>query len=135
MSPAPGERVAEDTEVTVTYSKGNIHGVPDVRGSSQKAAEEELKQAGYRVNVDLGDLVPAAEAGKVTDQDPRPGAPLAQGKTVTIVVSQPEPEDETPSPPATPTPTPTTTPTKPGDGNGGGSGLPFPPPPTRLNEQ
>ncbi|SCE86262.1 serine/threonine protein kinase [Micromonospora coriariae] len=135
VSPAPGERVAEDTEVTVTYSKGNIHGVPDVRGSSQKAAEEELKQAGYRVNVDLGDLVPAAEAGKVTDQDPRPGAPLAQGKTVTIVVSQPEPEDETPSPPATPTPTPTTTPTKPGDGNGGGSGLPFPPPPTRLNEQ
>ncbi|MFF4877304.1 Stk1 family PASTA domain-containing Ser/Thr kinase [Micromonospora sp. NPDC000668] len=130
VSPTSGTRVPEGAEVTVTYSKGNVRGVPDVRGSTQKAAEEELKRAGYKVEVDLGELVPAAEAGKVTDQSPEPGKQLAQGKTVTIVVSQPEPVDPTPTGSVTPTPTPTGTPT----GNGGGSGLPFIPP-SRLPEE
>ncbi|MEH1164808.1 Stk1 family PASTA domain-containing Ser/Thr kinase [Micromonospora sp. CPCC 205539] len=129
VSPSPGTPVTEGTEVTVTYSRGNVRGVPDVRGSTQRAAEDELKAAGYKFEIVEGDLVPAAEAGKVTDQNPKPNTPLAQGRTVKITVSQPEEADPTPTGTASPTGTPTS------PGTGGGAGQPFPPPPFRLPEE
>ncbi|MFJ6196841.1 Stk1 family PASTA domain-containing Ser/Thr kinase [Micromonospora sp. NPDC092111] len=124
VNPASGEKVAEGTKVTVEVSKGNVREVPRVTGLTVDEARKELEKRGYVVKVRDGDEVPADQAGKVTGQNPEPGKPLAEGKTVTIEVSIPEPTQE-PTPPTPTTPTPTTTP--PGDGGGGGFPLPIPP--------
>ncbi|MGB2571390.1 Stk1 family PASTA domain-containing Ser/Thr kinase [Micromonospora citrea] len=128
VSPAEGQAVPEGTEVTLTVSKGNVREVPDVVGLSQEEATRQLTNAGFKVNVDLGREVPAAEAGKVISQDPKGDSKRTRNSTVTIVVSVPEPSQE---PSTSPTATPTATPTTPG----GGGGLPFPTePPARLTE-
>ncbi|MEH1055170.1 Stk1 family PASTA domain-containing Ser/Thr kinase [Micromonospora sp. CPCC 206171] len=120
VNPPSGSKVAEGATITVTVSKGNVGDVPRVIGLTEEEARAELKSAGYEVRVRDGDEVPAAEAGKVTGQNPGPGTNLAKGKTVTIEVSIPEPTQEPSPPTATPSsPTPTT---------GSGGGL-FPPPP------
>ncbi|TDB75348.1 Stk1 family PASTA domain-containing Ser/Thr kinase [Micromonospora sp. KC723] len=122
VSPAEGQRVPEGTQVTLTVSRGNVREVPNVVGLSQAEATRTLQNAGFKVAVDLGDEVPAAEAGKVLSQDPRAGNKRTRNSTVTIVVSVPEP---TPDPSSqSPTPTPTSSPTP---GEGGGGGVLFPP--------
>ncbi|WBB78267.1 Stk1 family PASTA domain-containing Ser/Thr kinase [Micromonospora sp. WMMD882] len=129
VTPASGQTVESGSKVVVEVSRGNLREVPDVVGESQEDATEELRKAGYKVNVRKGEEVPADEAGEVTGQDPRGGASLAVGETVTITVSQPEPEPdptESPEPPMPTTPTPT-----PSDGGGGGGGVPFPTLPPR----
>ncbi|MFG2101579.1 Stk1 family PASTA domain-containing Ser/Thr kinase [Micromonospora echinaurantiaca] len=130
VSPAEGTAVAEGATVTLTVSKGNVAQVPNVLNATEEDAREELEDAGYRVNVEQGDEVPADRAGRVQSQNPKAGAPLAKGKTVTIVVSVPEVVDPTPT--GTATPTPTKTP------DGGGGGFPLFPtapttPPARLS--
>ncbi|MFG1778781.1 Stk1 family PASTA domain-containing Ser/Thr kinase [Micromonospora sp. NPDC049048] len=132
VSPASGTRVPENSQVVVTVSKGNVGKVPNVVGSSEDDAREELDEAGYRVDVKQGREVPPEEAGQVTSQTPRAGNDLARGKTVTIVVTVPKAE---PTPTDSTSPTPGTTPTTPGDGGGGG-GFPLPTtPPIRLPER
>ncbi|MEU4378707.1 Stk1 family PASTA domain-containing Ser/Thr kinase [Micromonospora echinofusca] len=132
VSPAPGKQVAAESTVTLTVSRGNVGKVPNVVGDSEDDAEEELKEAGYKVDVKQGREVPPEEAGQVTKQDPPAGSNLARGKTVTIVVTVPQAE---PTPTDSASPTPSTTPTTPGDGGGGG-GLPLPTtPPIRLPER
>ncbi|WP_446212050.1 Stk1 family PASTA domain-containing Ser/Thr kinase [Micromonospora sp. IBSANI012] len=120
VNPPSGTKVAENATITVTISKGNVGDVPRVIGLTEDEARAELTNAGYKVRVRDGDEVPAAQAGRVTDQSPNPGTKLAKGKEVTIEVSIPEPTQEPTPPTATPSsPTPTT-------GTGGGI---FPPPP------
>ncbi|NBE82393.1 Stk1 family PASTA domain-containing Ser/Thr kinase [Micromonospora rubida] len=131
VSPPSGTSVAEGTKVTVTVSKGNIREVPNVVGSSKEDAKRELERAGYRVRIVDGDEVPADQAGKVSGQNPRGGAPLEQGKQVTIEVDIPEPSPEPTDPTGTPPPNSPTPPV----GGGGGGGQPFPTPPVRLPEQ
>ncbi|MGS2614067.1 Stk1 family PASTA domain-containing Ser/Thr kinase [Micromonospora sp. LZ34] len=129
VSPPEGQRVPEGTKVTLTVSKGNVREVPDVEGLSREEATRALTNAGFKVNVDEGDEVPAAEAGRVQSQNPKARSNLARGKTVTIVVSVPEVVDPTPTGSVTPTPTNT-----PSDGNGGGFPLfPTTSPPARLS--
>ncbi|RLK24410.1 serine/threonine-protein kinase [Micromonospora sp. M71_S20] len=131
VSPEPGKQVAAKSTVTLTVSRGNVGKVPNVVGSSEDDAKEELDEAGYDVNVKQGREVPPDEAGQVTSQTPQAGSNLARGKTVTIVVTVPQAE---PTPTDSASPTPSTTPTTPGDGGGGG--FPFPTtPPTRLPER
>ncbi|MGW1056423.1 Stk1 family PASTA domain-containing Ser/Thr kinase [Micromonospora rubida] len=130
VDPPSGTKVAEETEVTVTVSKGNIREVPNVVGSSAEDAKRELERAGYRVKIVDGDEVPADRAGKVSGQSPRGGTNLEQGERVTIEVDVPEPSPE----PTDPTGMPTNSPTPP-PGGGGGGGQPFPTPPVRLPEQ
>ncbi|WCN81603.1 Stk1 family PASTA domain-containing Ser/Thr kinase [Micromonospora sp. LH3U1] len=129
VNPPEGQRVPEGTKVTLTVSNGKVREVPDVVGLSQEEATRVLRNADFTVAVQNGPEVPAAEAGKVTDQSPNGKEKKPSGTKVIIKVSQPEPETD-PTPTVTPTVTPTTTPTTPG--SGGGVGLPFPPPPTRL---
>ncbi|MFG3706741.1 Stk1 family PASTA domain-containing Ser/Thr kinase [Micromonospora sp. NPDC047670] len=130
VSPEEGKQVAEGAEVTLTVSKGNVARVPNVVGSTEDDAREELEDAGYDVDVEQGREVPAAEAGRVLSQNPRPGSNLAKGKTVTIVVSVPQ-VDATPT--DSPSPTPSATSSTP---SGGGGGFPLPTtPPGRLPEQ
>ncbi|MEU1242045.1 Stk1 family PASTA domain-containing Ser/Thr kinase [Micromonospora parva] len=131
VDPPSGESVPEGTKIKLTVSKGNVRGVPDVVGLSQEEATRVLRNDGFTVVVQNGPEVPAAEAGKVTDQSPNGKEKKPTGTKVTIKVSQPEPETD-PTPTNTPTATPTTTPTTPG--NGGGIGLPFPPPPSRPQD-
>jgi serine/threonine-protein kinase len=129
VSPEEGKQVAEGAEVTLTVSKGNVARVPNVVGSTEEDAKEELEDAGYEVDVEQGREVPEAQAGRVLSQKPRPGSNLAKGKTVTIVVSVPQVD---PTPSGSTTPTPNATPTTPG--SGGGFPLPTTPP-GRLPEQ
>ncbi|MEV7329906.1 Stk1 family PASTA domain-containing Ser/Thr kinase [Micromonospora sp. NPDC093244] len=129
VDPPSGQRVPEGTKVTLTVSNGKVREVPDVVGLSQEEATRVLRNAGFTVVTQEGPEVPAADAGKVTDQSPNAKDKKPTGTKVTIKVSQPEPETD-PTPSVTPSVTPTTTPTTPG--NGGGIGLPFPPPPSRL---
>ncbi|MCI4063505.1 Stk1 family PASTA domain-containing Ser/Thr kinase [Micromonospora sp. R77] len=131
ISPNEGTDVPPNSTVKVQVSRGNVTEVPDVRGYTKEQATKRLEDAGYKVRTRDGDEVPAAEAGKVTDQSPKAGTKLARGERVTIEVSVPLPEPSD-SPSATPTsPAPSGSPTTPG-GTGGG-GLPFPTtPPGRL---
>ncbi|MBQ1010172.1 Stk1 family PASTA domain-containing Ser/Thr kinase [Micromonospora sp. M51] len=131
VDPPSGESVPEGTKIKLTVSNGKVREVPDVVGLSQDDATRFLKDRGFVVVVQNGPEVPAAEAGKVTDQSPNGKEKKPTGTKVTIKVSQPEPETD-PTPTNTPTATPTTTPTTPG--NGGGIGLPFPPPPSRPQD-
>ncbi|MGN9775009.1 Stk1 family PASTA domain-containing Ser/Thr kinase [Micromonospora sp. H33] len=118
VSPDEGAQAAEGAEVTLVVSRGNIGTVPNVVNSSVEDARDELVNAGYKVDVEEGQAVPASEAGRVIAQDPEPRTKLAKNKTVTITVTVEE--EPTQSPTTTPTATPTTTPT-----GGGGAGLPL----------
>ncbi|MDM4721635.1 Stk1 family PASTA domain-containing Ser/Thr kinase [Micromonospora sp. WMMA1363] len=134
VSPDEGSKVDEGADVTLTVSRGNVGKVPDVVDQSVEDARDELRDAGYKVDIEQGQPVPPGEAGKVTRQDPRPNTELVKGKTVTITVTveeEPEPTQEpTREPTQEPPPTPPATPTNPG---GGGGGLPDPTtPPIRL---
>ncbi|MFI6234950.1 Stk1 family PASTA domain-containing Ser/Thr kinase [Micromonospora sp. NPDC050784] len=131
VEPPEGESVPEGTKVKLTVSNGKVREVPDVVGLSQEEATRVLRNDGFTVSVQDGPEVPAAQAGKVTDQSPNGNEKKPTGTRVTIKVSQPEPETD-PTPTITPTGTPTGTPTTPG--NGGGIGLPFPPPPGRPQD-
>ncbi|MGC5331716.1 Stk1 family PASTA domain-containing Ser/Thr kinase [Micromonospora sp. DT62] len=131
VSPEEGKQVAAKSTVTLTVSRGNVGKVPNVVGSSKDDAEEELDEAGYRVDVKRGREVPPEEAGQVTSQTPAAGSNLARGKTVTIVVTVPQAE---PTPTDSASPTPSVTPTTPGNGGGGGFPLPTTPP-IRLPER
>ncbi|MGC4745014.1 Stk1 family PASTA domain-containing Ser/Thr kinase [Micromonospora sp. DT201] len=131
LTPPSGSTVAPNSKVTVEVSRGNISKVPNVINSTQEEAEQELREAGYKVEFRDGDEVPADQAGRVQKQSPGPNTELAKGRTVTIEIGVPEKVVD-PTPTGTPTSTPTVTPTTPG--TGGGIGLPFPPQPTRLPE-
>ncbi|MFC4019537.1 Stk1 family PASTA domain-containing Ser/Thr kinase [Micromonospora sp. GCM10011542] len=133
VSPPEGQRVPEGTKVTLTVSRGNVRAVPDVVGLSEEEATRTLRNAGFKVNPQDGPDVPAAEAGKVTDQNPNGGDKKPRNTTVTIKVSQPEVVDPTPTGSASPTTTPSPTPTTPG--TGGGSGQPIFPPPVRNPQE
>ncbi|MEU7802892.1 Stk1 family PASTA domain-containing Ser/Thr kinase [Micromonospora arborensis] len=131
VTPPSGTTVAQDSTVTVEFSKGNVSKVPNVINSPQDEAAQELREAGYDVEFRDGDEVPADQAGRVQKQSPNAGTELAKGRKVTIEIGIPEKVVD-PPPTGTPTSTPTGTPTTPG--GGGGLGLPFPPQPTRPPE-
>ncbi|MFG2106180.1 Stk1 family PASTA domain-containing Ser/Thr kinase [Micromonospora chersina] len=132
VDPKEGSTVPEGSKVKLKVSRGNLNEVPDVIGYTEEQARRRLEGAGYEVRVRKGNEVPAAEAGKVSAQNPRAGTKLAKNKTVTIEVDIPEPvETESPAPT---TPTPGVTPTTPGTGGGGGFPFPTTTAPTRLNE-
>jgi serine/threonine-protein kinase len=129
VDPKEGSQVAPGSTVKVKVSRGNVNEVPNVRGYTKDLAIQRLKDSGYEVRVRDGVEVPADQAGKVSDQNPKAGTKLARGKTVTIEVDIPEPTPtETPSG-TPPTPDPTGSPT-----GGVGGGFPFPTsPPARLS--
>ncbi|MGC4808408.1 Stk1 family PASTA domain-containing Ser/Thr kinase [Micromonospora sp. DT233] len=129
VDPPSGTEVAEESEVTVSVSKGNIRKVPNVVGSSGSDARRELEQAGYSVRVVEGNEVPADRAGRVSGQNPRGGSSLEKGRQVTIEVDVPEPTPDPTNSPTTGAPTPSGSPSPP---QGRGAGFPLPTPPARL---
>jgi serine/threonine-protein kinase len=125
VTPDEGSQVAENSEVTLEVSRGNVSEVPGVLTLTKDQAVQALRDAGYKVKVVDGVEVPADQAGKVSAQNPKKGTQLAKGKTVTIEVDVPLPEPSgTPSGEPT-SPSPTASPTG-GTGGGNGGGLPLP---------
>jgi serine/threonine-protein kinase len=105
-----GQQVDPGTRITLSISRGNLVPVPNVLGQSREDAIQALQQAGLNANVKVGD--PSPTPGVVTSQSPGAGRKLAQGKSVTIVISQPEPDTGGSGSPST----------APSEADGGGGG-------------
>ncbi|MEV4753897.1 Stk1 family PASTA domain-containing Ser/Thr kinase [Micromonospora sp. NPDC049559] len=131
VSPDEGQTVDAGSQVTVTYSKGNLKTVPYVVGKSEADAKREIERAGFKVDVEP-QRGSADSDGEVVDQDPGQGVKLPAGSTVTIVVI--EGQDD-------PSPDPSATTGQPGTGagglfpglggSGGGAAVPTPTPSSR----
>jgi serine/threonine-protein kinase len=104
--PEGGTEVDQQTEVTVTISKGP-HEVPDVVGLNRSDAIKQIVDAGFTYDI-RSDPKSTEPRGTVTDQLPPGGQPQPQGTLITLFVSFYEPP---PPPPPTPTETPTGLPT------------------------
>ncbi len=111
QNPAAGTMVAEGTRITLTYSLGPRK-VPDVVGDTRQVAEQKIIDRGFQPDVQ-DDLASTEPKGTVTQQFPKSGETLDQGKEVTIFVSVYEEPTETPSdtPSDSPTDSPSDTPT------------------------
>jgi serine/threonine-protein kinase len=82
-SPAPGTSVPKGTVINVTVSKGPpLVAVPNVVGMTKSAAEQTLKDAGFKV------ATQSAFGGNryVASQSPAAGTQLERGATVTIIL-------------------------------------------------
>ncbi|MBS44560.1 MAG: serine/threonine protein kinase [Nocardioides sp.] len=85
VSPDVGEQVSSDTEITLLVSDGPEL-VPNVVGLRQSVAEQRIRDRGFNPVVRYDETSTEA-AGRVTDQIPSSGEPLAQGSDVNIFVS------------------------------------------------
>ncbi len=87
QSPAAGEKVAKDSEVTITVNRART--VPNVVGLTQEEATQRLQAAGFKVQSkpknENGPVI-SFSSGKVTKQDPGSGESSCPGDTVTITV-------------------------------------------------
>lgn len=87
QDPAPGAEVAAGSQVTLTVSDGPGQArVPDVQGTSEADAIEELRAAGFAVTV-VRQQSDEAE-GTVISQVPGPSTLADKGSAVTITVSE-----------------------------------------------
>jgi serine/threonine-protein kinase len=111
--PTPGTKVARDSDVTVSISRGPTK-VPNVVGMTQSDAEQLIRARGF-VPKTSDDNNSTEPAGTVTDQTPPAGTQLPQGSTVFIQVStgQPSSPPTSSAPTSPPTSEPTTLPTNP----------------------
>jgi eukaryotic-like serine/threonine-protein kinase len=107
QNPVAGAKVAAGDRVTLTISKGPAAvSVPDVVGLTRGDARNELRSAGFNVDVKTQPATDPADDGIVLDQRPGHGTQLKKGRTVVIYVGQ---YTAPPSPTGTtPAPTPTT---------------------------
>ena len=88
---AGGASVAKGSVVHVVLSSGSSVEeitVPDVVGKSASEAQQELEEAGFKVNREFE--YSDKESGNVVSQDPSGGSTAEEGSTVTITVSQGE---------------------------------------------
>ncbi len=80
-SAAPG------ATITLSVSKGPKQStVPDVTGEDETSAKDELKTAGFKVQVQHQDVTDPSQNGIVISQTPDGGTQADHGSTVTIVV-------------------------------------------------
>ena len=89
QDPKPGEKVKENSTVTVKISSGPAEKtakVPNVTGKSEADAQKQLEDKGFVVasETDYSDSVPQ---GYVISTNPTAGTEWAEGNTVTMVVS------------------------------------------------
>ncbi|WP_448610832.1 Stk1 family PASTA domain-containing Ser/Thr kinase [Geodermatophilus sp. URMC 60] len=96
--PSGGEQASADDPITLQVSSGPAEpetvAVPDVVGEEQATAQQQLRAAGFTVNVTNQPAGDAADVGVVLQQNPTGRAP--EGATVTIVVGT-QPSGTTPS--------------------------------------
>jgi serine/threonine-protein kinase len=85
--PQPGDQAEEGSTVTIIVSSGPGQGtVPGVVGDRQGAAEDAMREAGFKTDVrrEPSDSVPE---GRVISTSPPENSQLEKGRTVVLVVS------------------------------------------------
>jgi len=71
-----------------------VAAVPDLVGLDGETAQDQLEDAGFKVEFDAGDdFVVLAKNWTVDSQEPAAGSEVESGSTVTLVVSKPEGAD------------------------------------------
>ncbi|MEA2124835.1 MAG: eukaryotic-like serine/threonine-protein kinase [Solirubrobacteraceae bacterium] len=86
--PNPGERADKGSIVTIFVSSGPGQAdVPDVVGSSVKAARKALEKAGFKSEVET-EFSETVAKGKVIDTRPAARTHIDLGQTVTLIVSK-----------------------------------------------
>ena len=112
QDPGGGAKVDKGSTVKLVVAKAPpAVDVPDVVDDERDAAQQALRDAGFKVRVREETVDTLDQDGIVIDQDPAGGEQLRKGSRVTIVVGQvraaaePEPT-ATPEPTTTPEPTP-----------------------------
>jgi eukaryotic-like serine/threonine-protein kinase len=89
QSPDPGTDAAKGSTVTITVSTGpSTVEVPNVVGQQSEAAEDDLQNAGFEVNVETVTVTDPTQDNVVQDQDPDAGSQAASGSIVTIFVGE-----------------------------------------------
>jgi beta-lactam-binding protein with PASTA domain/tRNA A-37 threonylcarbamoyl transferase component Bud32 len=89
QSPDPGTDAAKGSTVTITVSTGpSTVEVPNVVGQQSEAAEDDLQNVGFEVNVETVTVTDPTQDNVVQDQDPDAGSQAASGSTVTIFVGE-----------------------------------------------
>jgi beta-lactam-binding protein with PASTA domain len=98
QAPQAGRRVDADSTVDLWVATPRRTLVPDVRGRSQRAAADALRQAGLVVG-DVRERESKASRGTVSDQQPAPGAQVDAGTAVSLSIASPVFVAPTPRPP------------------------------------
>jgi beta-lactam-binding protein with PASTA domain/tRNA A-37 threonylcarbamoyl transferase component Bud32 len=89
QSPDPGTEAPKGSTVTITVSTGPSSAtVPTVVGEQREAAEDDLKNAGFKVKVENVQVTDPTQDNVVQDQNPDGGSQAERGSTVTIFVGK-----------------------------------------------
>lgn len=84
--PAPGARVFPDTEAVLHVVSGpDLVVVPDLRGATADKVQSTLERIGLSVRIVPRPGFPP-KRGEVIEQNPRPGARVRPGETVTVIL-------------------------------------------------
>ncbi len=83
--PAAGVQVPQETVINLVIAKGRILTMPDVIGYRLDAVEDGLASEGLLVEVE--EVWSTRPKGEVLESEPRPGAQVRAGDTVTLTVS------------------------------------------------
>lgn len=94
--PRAGFTRKADSAVALVVSKGRAVQVPDVTGDSEADATSELEDAGLKVKIDPNRKHSDEDKGAVVEQSPGADRQLAEGDTVTLVLSKGPPMVEVP---------------------------------------
>ncbi|MEU1027037.1 PASTA domain-containing protein, partial [Streptomyces sp. NPDC005904] len=86
--PRAGFTRKADSAVALVVSKGRAVQVPDVTGDSEADATSELEDAGLKVRIDPNRKHSDEDKGAVVEQSPGADRQLAEGDTVTLVLSK-----------------------------------------------
>jgi beta-lactam-binding protein with PASTA domain/tRNA A-37 threonylcarbamoyl transferase component Bud32 len=89
QSPDPGTEAPKGSPVTITVSTGPSSAtVPNVVGEQREAAQDDLKNAGFKVKVETVPVTDPTQDNIVQDQNPDGGSQADKGSTVTIFVGK-----------------------------------------------
>jgi eukaryotic-like serine/threonine-protein kinase len=89
QSPDPGTEAPKGSPVTITVSTGPSSAtVPNVVGEQRETAQDDLKNAGFKVKVETVPVTDPTQDNIVQDQNPDGGSQADTGSTVTIFVGK-----------------------------------------------
>jgi eukaryotic-like serine/threonine-protein kinase len=89
QNPDPGTEAPKGSTVTITVSTGPSSAtVPTVVGEQREAAQDDLKNAGFKVKVENVPVTDPTQDNIVQTQSPDGGSQAERGSTVTIFVGK-----------------------------------------------
>lgn len=112
VSPAQGNQVDENSQVTLYVSKGqNTVAVPNIVGMSSNDAQSKITSSGFTVGTVTQQSSDQYTAGVVISQSPASGTRTDRGTAINYVVSTGPAPTPSPTPSGTTSPTTTASPT------------------------